>query len=126
MGFQDISGQASSACSRNVRQVGGPGGSPAPDRRAAAPMRFARGVYYVHRWFGVAATALLVIICITGILLNHKRALGLMPDVPNQPSGLFSDALPLDLLASKAARSWIRRSFSPASTGWTSVPPTAW
>ena len=66
------------------------------------PKRFARGVYYVHRWLGVAATALLVIICITGILLNHKRGLGLMPDVTNEPSGPFPEALPLATLASNA------------------------
>jgi hypothetical protein len=51
---------------------------------------------------GVAATALLVIICVTGILLNHKRGLGLMPDVKNEPSGPFPTALPLATLASKA------------------------
>jgi uncharacterized iron-regulated membrane protein len=60
-------------------------------------------VYYVHRWLGVAATALLVIICITGILLNHKTELGLMPDVPNEPSGAFPDALPISTLAENAA-----------------------
>jgi uncharacterized iron-regulated membrane protein len=66
------------------------------------PKRFARAVYYVHRWLGVAATALLVIICITGILLNHKRGLGLMPDVANEPSGSLPTALPLTTLASNA------------------------
>ena len=67
------------------------------------PQRFARGVYYVHRWLGVAAAALLVIICITGILLNHKERLGLMPDVPNEPSGPFPEALILSDLAEAAA-----------------------
>jgi hypothetical protein len=50
----------------------------------------------------VAATATLVIICVTGILLNHKRGLGLMPDVKNDPSGPFPTALPLATLASNA------------------------
>jgi uncharacterized iron-regulated membrane protein len=63
----------------------------------------ARGIYYVHRWLGVAATATLIIVCITGILLNHKRELGFMPDVPNEPSGPFPAALPLSELASTAA-----------------------
>ena len=57
----------------------------------------------MHRWLGVGATALLVIICVTGILLNHKEGLGLMPDVSNEPSGAFPDALSLSILASKAA-----------------------
>lgn len=76
------------------------GGSGSSRRK---PKRFARSVYYVHRWLGVAATALLVIICITGILLNHKTELGLMPDVPNEPSGAFPDALPISALAENAA-----------------------
>ena len=67
------------------------------------PKRFARGVYYVHRWLGVGATALLIVVCITGILLNHKKSLGLMPDVPNEPSGPFPEALPLSVLADNAA-----------------------
>lgn len=102
MGFKDIAGQASRPeTGRSARSADREGvGSGAVGRR---PMRFARGVYYVHRWFGVVATALLVIICVTGILLNHKRALGLMPDVSNEPSGPLPDALPLDVLASKAA-----------------------
>ena len=67
------------------------------------PRRLARSIYYIHRWLGVAATATLVIVCITGILLNHKRELGLMPDVPNAPSGPFPQALSLDELASRAS-----------------------
>ena len=73
------------------------------DRTHRRPRRLARGIYYIHRWLGVAATATLVIVCITGILLNHKRELGLMPDVPNSPSGPFSQALALSELASRAS-----------------------
>jgi len=36
---------------------------------------------------------------VTGILLNHKRGLGLMPDVPHEPTAPFGAALPLDSLA---------------------------
>jgi len=67
------------------------------------PRRFAKWVYYLHRWIGVGATALLIVICITGILLNHKKALGLMPDVSNEPSGPFPEALPMATLADNAA-----------------------
>ena len=52
---------------------------------------------------GVIATALLLIISITGILLNHKRGLGLMPDVPHSATAPFDDALPLADLADRAA-----------------------
>lgn len=67
------------------------------------PRRLARSIYYIHRWLGVAATATLVIVCTTGILLNHKVELGLMPDVPHEPSGPFLQALTLSDLASRAA-----------------------
>jgi uncharacterized iron-regulated membrane protein len=50
----------------------------------------------------VAGTAVLVIICITGILLNHKRSLGLMPEVPNEPSGDLPEALALSALSEAA------------------------
>ena len=48
------------------------------------------------------STVSLIAIAITGILLNHKRGLGLMPDVPHEPTGAFAAALPLDRLASAA------------------------
>ena len=51
----------------------------------------------------MAGTAVLIIICVTGILLNHKRSLGLMPEVPNDPSGAFSEALGLSELATLAS-----------------------
>jgi uncharacterized iron-regulated membrane protein len=48
-----------------------------------------------HLWLGIIISALLIVICITGILLNHKRGLGLMPDVPHAATGEFADALPM-------------------------------
>jgi hypothetical protein len=76
---------------------------PQPGVRRRGPRRFVKWFYYMHRWLGVAATGLLVVVCLTGILLNHKRALGLMPDVPNEPSGEFTEALPLSVLADRAS-----------------------
>ena len=61
-----------------------------------------RAAFYAHLWVGVIFTVALLSISITGILLNHKRALGLMPDVSNTPSALFTNALPLAELALKA------------------------
>lgn len=70
--------------------------------RRQGPRRWARGMFYTHLWGGVAATGILVVVSVTGILLNHKRGLDLMPDVDHQPSGEFRDALPLATLAAAA------------------------
>lgn len=59
-------------------------------------------MFNVHLWLGVLSTVVLIIICVTGILLNHKRALGLMPDVPNAPTGAFDEALSMAELARAA------------------------
>lgn len=56
-----------------------------------------------HLWLGVIISGLLIVICITGILLNHKRGLGLMPDVPHQATGDFANALPMAELVRLAA-----------------------
>lgn len=58
-----------------------------------------RAAFYIHLWLGVLATIALIAISITGILLNHKRGLGLMPDVPHEPTGDFTAALSLERLA---------------------------
>lgn len=59
-------------------------------------------MFYSHLWMGVAATAILLVIAVTGVLLNHKRGLGLMPDVPDAPAA-FAHALPLPQLGELAA-----------------------
>jgi uncharacterized iron-regulated membrane protein len=58
-----------------------------------------RVAFYTHLWFGVVTTVALIAISITGILLNHKRGLGLMPDVPHDPTGPLAESLSLDRLA---------------------------
>ena len=74
-------------------------------RRGARPgvkrhrRTLSRAAFYIHLWLGVVSTIALIAISITGILLNHKRGLGLMPDVPHEPSGAFTDALPVERLA---------------------------
>ncbi|MCY7379315.1 MAG: PepSY domain-containing protein [Gemmatimonadaceae bacterium] len=71
--------------------------------RPAAPRRRAsRIAFYAHLWLGVIFTAALLVISATGILLNHKRGLGLMPDVAHEPSAPFAGALSLDSLTSIA------------------------
>lgn len=49
-------------------------------------------------------SVVLLIISITGILLNHKRGLNLMPEVEHAPTGEFAAALPLADLAFRALR----------------------
>ncbi|HEX2091885.1 MAG TPA: PepSY-associated TM helix domain-containing protein [Longimicrobiaceae bacterium] len=77
---------------------------PAPPRRArrARSRAWARWMFYSHLWLGIATTGIVLIVCATGILLNHKRELGLMPDVPNDPARPFAEALPLPELARRA------------------------
>jgi uncharacterized iron-regulated membrane protein len=72
-----------------------------PPRRERWLPRFA---FYSHLWIGVIFTVVLLVISVTGILLNHKRGLGLMPEVDHVPSGEFSAALTLDDLARRALR----------------------
>lgn len=58
-----------------------------------------RAAFYAHLWLGVIFTTALVVISVTGILLNHKRGLGLMPDVPHEAERPFTESLPLARLA---------------------------
>ena len=61
--------------------------------------KLSRVAFYVHLWLGVLSTIALIAISVTGILLNHKRGLGLMPDVPHEPTGDFVAAQPIERLA---------------------------
>lgn len=77
------------------------------ERRATPPRRerwLPRFAFYSHLWVGVIFTVVLLVISVTGILLNHKRGLGLMPEVDHRPSGEFAAALSLDDLARRALR----------------------
>ena len=55
-----------------------------------------------HVWLGVLGSMALIVICITGILLNHKRPLGLMPDVENPEARSLGEALSLRELVTRA------------------------
>src|SRR5688572_1995357 len=68
-------------------------------RGKPARRRMSRVAFYVHLWLGVLSTVALIAISITGILLNHKRGLGLMPDVPHEPTGTFASAISLERMA---------------------------
>lgn len=75
---------------------------PAPRRPDRRKHKLTRGAFYAHLWLGVVFTVMLTAISVTGILLNHKRGLGLMPDVAHAPAAPFTDALPLSRLAAIA------------------------
>src|SRR5688572_15612560 len=78
-------------------------GVPKAEREARTHRRFwTRVAFYAHLWLGVVVTIALVGISITGILLNHKRGLGLMPDVPHETTAPFSSSQSLDALATSA------------------------
>ena len=72
-----------------------------PERRR---QHLTRGAFYAHLWLGIVFTVILTAISITGVLLNHKRGLGLMPDVVHSPTAAFGDALPLARLGEIALR----------------------
>ena len=84
--------------------------APRPDRRRHTLTRTA---FYVHLWGGVILTIALLAISITGILLNHKRGLGLMPEVDHSPTAPFAAALPLGQLADIALRQLPHTSSAP-------------
>ena len=64
--------------------------------------RVARWMFHGHLWLGVVTTTIVLVLAISGILLNHKRPLGLMPDVEHAPTGSFEDAAPLARLVAAA------------------------
>jgi uncharacterized iron-regulated membrane protein len=66
---------------------------PAPRRR------WTRWAFYLHLWLGVIATLALVSLSITGVLLNHKRGLGLMPDVAHATDAPLRASVSIDSLA---------------------------
>lgn len=79
-----------------------------PRARGHAPLSphtrtVARWMFHGHLWLGVVTTGIVLVLAISGILLNHKRPLGLMPDVAHAPSGEFADALSMAALAGHAA-----------------------
>jgi hypothetical protein len=78
---------------------------PAVDRKPRDRSRgWARWMFYAHLWLGIVTTGIVLILCVTGVLLNHKRPLGLMPDVPNDAPGALSASLPVAELATRAER----------------------
>ena len=64
--------------------------------------QLAKWAFHVHLWVGVVTGVLFIVVGVTGILLNHKRGLGLMPEVEHAPTAPFEEALPLAALVDSA------------------------
>ncbi len=64
--------------------------------------RVSRWSFHIHLWVGVVGTVMLTVIAVAGVLLNHKRALGLMPDVAHKPLASFAAAVSLERIATAA------------------------
>lgn len=73
-----------------------------PARARTPGQQLSHAAFYAHLWLGVLFTAVLLVLSITGILLNHKVPLGLMPEVSHEPTAEFTAALPLAELARRA------------------------
>ena len=84
------------------RQVGR-GGTGAPPQQGGRKRTVARWMFHTHLWLGILSTGIVLLVAVTGVLLNHKRGLGLMPDPPHTPAGAFEEALPLAELARRAS-----------------------
>ena len=96
--------------------------TPRPRREKPVDRRrhkLTRAAFYIHLWLGVLVTVGLISISITGILLNHKRGLGLMPEVPHEPTAPFSQAISLERLAHAALEAAPQES----KGGWKSGDP---
>jgi len=63
----------------------------------------AKWMFHTHLWLGVTAGVVLIVVSVTGVLLNHKRGLGLMPDIEHTPTAPFESSLPLHALVEAAA-----------------------
>ena len=59
----------------------------------------ARWMFHTHLWVGVIVSFLAISLSVTGIMLNHKRVLGFMPETEVERPDAFDVSLPLPELA---------------------------
>jgi hypothetical protein len=75
-------------------------------RRGSAPRprrNFWRRLNYeAHLWLGLLTAVLVVVVCVTGIILNHKRAFGVMNEPDHTSRAALATALPLERLVQLA------------------------
>lgn len=68
--------------------------------------------YQGHRWTGLILALFAIVISVTGIMLNHKRTIGLMVEPSHKPSAPLSEALPLAVLLARAIEAFGNPAFS--------------
>ena len=88
--------------SSDLPPTGRRAGAEHPPRHRAKGQLAQRAMFYAHLWLGVLFTVVLLGLSVTGILLNHKRGLGLMPQVENPAPQALGASLPLADLADRA------------------------
>jgi len=111
-----IIGPSSASGASGASGAPGTAGAPRSPRRRR---RLSRAAFYIHLWLGVLSTIALIAISITGILLNHKRGLGLMPDVAHEATGPFGSSVALEELA----RAALTAAPADARPGWNPGDP---
>lgn len=62
--------------------------------------------YEAHLWLGLLTAVLVIVICVTGIILNHKRAFGVMSEPDHTPEATLAAALPLERLVQLAVEAF--------------------
>lgn len=81
-------------------------GSKTPRRRKSSSdgvRTMARWMFHTHLWVGVIVSFLAISLSVTGIMLNHKRVLGFMPETEVERPDAFDVSLPLPELARLAS-----------------------
>jgi uncharacterized iron-regulated membrane protein len=67
--------------------------------------------YQGHRWTGLILALFAIVISVTGIMLNHKRAIGIMIEPSHKPSAPLAEALPLAALLDRAIEAFAHPSY---------------
>lgn len=75
---------------------------PVRRRHSETTRTIARWMFHGHLWIGVLVSIAALLLSITGIMLNHKRVLGLMPEVENESPAALVASLPLAELVEAA------------------------
>jgi uncharacterized iron-regulated membrane protein len=68
--------------------------------------------YEAHLWLGLLTTGLVLVVHVTGIVLNHKRAFGVMNEPDHTPGATLSATLPLEQLVWLAVRAFNHPDYS--------------
>lgn len=59
-------------------------------------IRFNRFNRNLHKWVGLAISIFILTLAVTGIMLNHKKSMGYMPDVKHEATGDISQSMDVE------------------------------